>query len=571
MSSRLSKVQSFLQRGDYSKQPSMDSEHDQQQSTWEYNIKSPGSFDRKNSASLVEERRKIAEMSKVKTPRIKLEHSQSDSARNSPKGNLRGAHSIRPVKKEEPLATVQHNSIFDTDVESITDSTTTFDVLVKDSQAQAKALDSARGNLPNQAWSFSIPKETVRERRSNHEDLGEMDIVEDDEPGVYRPEPPRVSSGLRKRENPSTKDYRSDEAEGSEGAVSEDISPEPDQTMNLSSLNGYPSDSALYHEPSPAFEPDEGVAGTEWKYELDYPDQATSMRPRPASAAAVPYSSTPPSESSRYENGHSQHRNHRQLQAHDLMTDIIREKELLGDHSNTMPADGLKEHNLNHTRFQHRSHRSRDGQGLAFASGDTTSTAGNALQRQIGDAHIEQPQHGHVKQDQSKEQCIDGKSGAKRDHHPNDLASATSLDYSEEELRKMTYEQLKSEDFDHNPGAPPSVLPEDIKSQDLDKQLTYISNFRHLPENEQSECHRAFFESLSINQYEECGDLMVDRLAQLVKKLKDARRTRRKIAMEFEAEVAAREEDVRAQGEEIDKDMVRLKKAGQDMIGGRAA
>ena len=571
MSSRLSKVQNFVQRGNYSKQSSPDSEHDQQQNNGEHNIKTPRSFDRTIPLSLVEERQKIAEMSKVKIPRIRLAHSQSDSAKNSPNGSIRDAHGIRRAKKEESQATVQYASVFDTDAESINDSTTTFDDQVKDSQSGEKALNSVQRNVTNQVWSFSIPKETVRERRAHHEVSGEMDVVGGDEHGVYRPEQPRVSGGLRKGDSPSTKDYRSDEAEESEGAVSEDISPEPDQTMNLSTLNGYPSENASYHESSPAFEPDGGVEGKEWKYEQSHQDQTTGMRPRPASAAAVPYSSTPPSESSPYENAHTQHRSHRQLHSHDLMIDIIREKELLGEHSNAMPVHGLKEHNINHTRFQHRSHRSRDGQGQILASGKANSAVGDALQRQTGDVNIERLHHEHVEQDQPNEHHIYGKRGAKKVHPPQVLANAANLDYSEDELQKMTYEELKSEDFDHNPGAPPSVLPEDIKSQDLDKQLTYISSFKHLPEDQQSEFHRAFFESLSIDQYEECGDLMVDRLAQLVKKLKDARRTRRKIAMEFEAEVAAREEDVRAQGEEIDKDMVRLKKAGQDMIGGRAA
>ena len=571
MSSRISKVQNFIQRGNSGKQSSIDSEHHQQHSSGEYNIKTPRSFDRTNPLSLFEERQKIAEMSKVKTPRIKLEHSQSDSARNSSKGNIRGAHSIRPVKKEESQATVQHASVFDTDVESINDSTTTFDVQVKHSQSQDLALDSARRNVPNQMRSSGVLSEATREPRSHHGSPGEINVVEDGEPSVYRPNQPRVLRGLRKGENPFRKDYGSDEAEESEGAVSEEMSPEPDQTMNISTLNGYPSENASYHESSPAFEPDGDIEGTKWKYEQDYPDQTTSMWPRPASAAAIPYSSTPPGESSPSENVHIQHRSHGQLHSHDLMTDIIREKELLGDHSNTMRVNGLKEHDVNHTRIQHRGHRVRDGQGQIFASGKATSPAGNALQRQIGDAHIEPLHREHVEQDQPYEQHIDGKRGVKQVHPPQDLASAANLDYSEEELRKMKYEQLKSEDFDHNPGAPPNVLPEDIKSQDLDKQLIYISNFKHLPEDEQSEFHRAFFESLSIDQYEECGDLMVDRLAQLVKKLKDGRRTRRKIAIEFEAEVAAREEDVRAQGEEIDRDMVRFKKAGQDMIGGRGA
>ena len=64
---------------------------------------------------------------------------------------------------------------------------------------------------------------------------------------------------------------------------------------------------------------------------------------------------------------------------------------------------------------------------------------------------------------------------------------------------------------------------------------------------------------------------MVEQLAELVKRMKEARRTRRKIAEEFEAEVAAREEYVRGEAAAIDGDLGRLKKAGGDVIRGRGS
>ncbi|MCJ1250385.1 hypothetical protein MMC30_007612 [Trapelia coarctata] len=146
---------------------------------------------------------------------------------------------------------------------------------------------------------------------------------------------------------------------------------------------------------------------------------------------------------------------------------------------------------------------------------------------------------------------------------------ALEPDYSEEDLSRMTYHQLKSEPFDHDPKAPPSILPTDLQSQPFDRQLAHIINLPH-PSDEQSLAEQErFFASLPIDKYEECGDLILEKFGEIMNKFKKARQDKRQISRDFEKEVSRREALVTARVGALDSDMGRLRKAGQEVIRGK--
>jgi hypothetical protein len=142
------------------------------------------------------------------------------------------------------------------------------------------------------------------------------------------------------------------------------------------------------------------------------------------------------------------------------------------------------------------------------------------------------------------------------------------LDYTEEELAQMSYDQLKSESFDHNPKPIPSVLPKELKSEPLGTQLEHLCNLPDISEEDQFSKQQDFFSSLSIDKYEECGDIILEKFGEILGKFKKARQDKRKIAREFEDEVSQREHLVSLGAEAIDKDMARLRRAGEDVIKG---
>ncbi|MCJ1409643.1 hypothetical protein MMC19_003724 [Ptychographa xylographoides] len=142
------------------------------------------------------------------------------------------------------------------------------------------------------------------------------------------------------------------------------------------------------------------------------------------------------------------------------------------------------------------------------------------------------------------------------------------LDYTQEQLSTISYQQLQNESFDHDPRVQSVLLPKEVESDTLAKQLAYISKIKDIAEEERFATHQSFFSSLNIERYEECGDLIVEQLADIITKFKKSRQEKRRIAKEFEDEVSQREEVLGKQAELIDSNMGRLKKAGLDMVRG---
>lgn len=137
------------------------------------------------------------------------------------------------------------------------------------------------------------------------------------------------------------------------------------------------------------------------------------------------------------------------------------------------------------------------------------------------------------------------------------------LDYNPTQLREMAYERLRQESFD-------GIKPvQGAADQELSEKLKNVYDLKgsldpHLK-------RRTFFSDLTIEQYEECGDIMVERFNDMITRYKVARQQKRTVARAFEEEVGNREERVRAKKNVVDRDLGRLRKAGEDVVRGKGA
>ena len=151
---------------------------------------------------------------------------------------------------------------------------------------------------------------------------------------------------------------------------------------------------------------------------------------------------------------------------------------------------------------------------------------------------------------------------------PKCFKRSRDTDYSLDELSAMAFSQLQDEPFHHDPKAPELPLPPDLADAPLPQKLDYILA---LKEDNSTKEHRraAFFSSLPLEQYEECGDLIVQEFAKVVSKFKHARQQRRKVAREFEDEIAKREDRVRGKMGAVEKDLGRLRRGGEEVVRGK--
>lgn len=151
---------------------------------------------------------------------------------------------------------------------------------------------------------------------------------------------------------------------------------------------------------------------------------------------------------------------------------------------------------------------------------------------------------------------------------PKGHKRSRDIDYSIDELSSMAFSQLQDEPFHHDPKAAEPPLPPELADAPLPQKLDYIMALED--DNSTKEHHRAaFFSSLPIEQYEDCGDLIVQKFTDVVSKFKDARQQRRKVAREFEDEVAKREERVKGKIGAVEKDLVRLRRSGEEVVRGK--
>jgi Extracellular mutant protein 11 len=133
------------------------------------------------------------------------------------------------------------------------------------------------------------------------------------------------------------------------------------------------------------------------------------------------------------------------------------------------------------------------------------------------------------------------------------------LDYTPEALSKMSYSELASQPFDSNPNS----LPHSIGTSDmpLTQKLKAVSS-------QNSDDQTAFFSSLSINEWEDCGDCFASQFADILKRMKESRQAKRKVIAEFEREIGERSEMVKRNIEGVKGALGAMRAQGMGLLGG---
>ena len=146
------------------------------------------------------------------------------------------------------------------------------------------------------------------------------------------------------------------------------------------------------------------------------------------------------------------------------------------------------------------------------------------------------------------------------------LKRPRDLDYSIHQLADMNYQQLKDESFDHVPGSAKLLAQHDLPNASLllPERLQQLYHDKNHKDRELRA--RSFFSSLTIEQYEECGDLLLDGFRNVMERLKQARQQKRKAAKTMEEQIAKREEWVRKKRGIIEQDLGRLKASGSAVV-----
>ena len=138
------------------------------------------------------------------------------------------------------------------------------------------------------------------------------------------------------------------------------------------------------------------------------------------------------------------------------------------------------------------------------------------------------------------------------------------LDYSTDQLAHMAYQQLKDESFDCIPLAHRNQSTATISSSSLKDELNQM--FSNHQDDGREECRKLFFASLAIDQYEVCGDLIIDNFSAIMSRVKKVRQQKRTAARLFEAEIELRHDLVSRKRTKIEQELQSMQQKGKDIV-----
>lgn len=146
-------------------------------------------------------------------------------------------------------------------------------------------------------------------------------------------------------------------------------------------------------------------------------------------------------------------------------------------------------------------------------------------------------------------------------------------DYPPQLLYQKSFTDLQAEPFDKAPTPIPSPP---AKSPSLPPNTTLISN-NHSPDDTvfqllklADQDRQAFLSRMSVEEWEDCGDQLIDRFSHLLAEMKKLRRARRRTAAIFEAEIKRRHELVEAQDSELSSKLDEMRSGGAEVLRGRS-
>ncbi|RDL38827.1 uncharacterized protein BP5553_03167 [Venustampulla echinocandica] len=139
-----------------------------------------------------------------------------------------------------------------------------------------------------------------------------------------------------------------------------------------------------------------------------------------------------------------------------------------------------------------------------------------------------------------------------------------SPDYDDESLKAMSFAELKRQSWDINSGDSLHHLPEKLQDRGatVDDKLDFLLN-----ENEST--YGDVFEQMPTAEWELAGDLILERMNELMQKIQAARAKKRKVVEGFEAVYEARENLVRSKTQKYEDKLEDMKNTGEVVLRGK--
>jgi hypothetical protein len=133
-------------------------------------------------------------------------------------------------------------------------------------------------------------------------------------------------------------------------------------------------------------------------------------------------------------------------------------------------------------------------------------------------------------------------------------------DYDVKTLHAMRYDELRDESFDINPRLSDPPLSGEMLNKPLVERLAHVQE--KFDAGKQSD----FFRALPTAEWEDAGDWFLDQFSSIIKRTKEARQEKRKLAQGFEKEIEKRHKLVSKKQQHVASAMNKMQAQGQGLV-----
>ncbi|CAD6499190.1 BgTH12-04842 [Blumeria graminis f. sp. triticale] len=151
---------------------------------------------------------------------------------------------------------------------------------------------------------------------------------------------------------------------------------------------------------------------------------------------------------------------------------------------------------------------------------------------------------------------------------PQHLAHV-SADYDDEALQRMTYAELEAQTWEEAAPRKPFVYPRELRAPGtpLESKINYYLAAAPPTPGAAAKAAEAFFEQLSSPEWDEAGEIFMDKFSALMRQLQAKRREKRRIAEAYEREVKQRERSIRHRTLRLEQKLQKMRASGESMLG----
>ncbi|KAJ5273140.1 hypothetical protein N7478_008265 [Penicillium angulare] len=145
-------------------------------------------------------------------------------------------------------------------------------------------------------------------------------------------------------------------------------------------------------------------------------------------------------------------------------------------------------------------------------------------------------------------------------------------DYPPQQLYQKSFAELQDEPFEKAQSTQP---PTPVKSPSLPPMPAVVPNADSTDEmgshllNLTGEDRRTYLSRLSVDEWESCGDQLLDQFSHLLSEMKNLRRARRHTARVFEDEIKRRHNQVEEQNQDLSVKLEEMRTGGAEVLRGR--